>query len=271
MLQDAKSNPIKHRRFGRHWLCFVPLLFKALELAANAAAPMPLPPLPQGTGFAHLAVPGYLPAVLSWPEAAEKPLPILIAAHGSFDEPEWNCETYKQVVAGAAVVLCPRGRLRWDSPKQPELARYFFPSTGLEKEIDAAVHALQTAYPGRLRAGPFLYAGFSQGAILGVPILIRHPARYPWAILVEGGHGAWNANTARIYAIGGGKRILFACGRDSCLRSARTAAAHLSQAGVQVKVVYAPDQGHTYAAGVQAQLTAAFAWVIEGDFKNPQK
>ena len=234
---------------------------------------VPLPPLPGGPGFARLPVPGFLPAVVSWPpsppgEAAPgRPLPVVVAMHGSFDQPEWNCETYAQIVRGTAAVLCPRGRLRWDSPTEPAQLRFFFPSTGgwLGREVAAAVQALRTSAPQRVAAGPVLYAGFSQGAILGAPLAIARPALYPRLLLVEGGHGAWSPQSARSFRAGGGQRVLFACGRASCQQSARAAAAHLERAGVPVRVVLAPDQGHTYDGGVKDVVAAALAWLVEGD------
>lgn len=242
---------------------------------ATPTTQVPLPPLPAGPGFARLPVPGFLPAVVSWPpsqagEAAPgqgRPLPVVVAMHGSFDQPEWNCETYAQIVRGAAAVLCPRGRLRWDSPTEPAQLRFFFPSTGgwLGREVAAAVQALRASAPQRVAAGPVLYAGFSQGAILGAPLAIAHPALYPRLLLVEGGHGAWSPQSARAFRAGGGQRVLFACGRASCQQSARAAAAHLERAGVPVRVVLAPDQGHTYDGGVKDVVAAALAWLVEGD------
>lgn len=241
--------------------------------AAIAAAAEPLPPLPSGAGFERLAVPGYLPAVVAWPVApTAAALPVAVATHGSYDQPEWNCQTYQQVAHGAAVIVCPRGKLRWDTPSEPEQRRYYFPAAGngasastwLQREVDAALQALESAFPARVTPGPVLYIGFSQGAILGASLLIQAPQRFPRAILVEGGHGAWSADTARTFARGGGQRVLFACGRPSCERSARRAAAALMRAGVEVKVVYAPDQGHTYDAKVQEQVAAEFDWVLAG-------
>ncbi len=245
-----------------------------LGLTSSAAAEPPLPPLPAGPGYQRLPVPGYLSAVVAWPTAAHAgALPIAVATHGSFDQPEWNCETYQQVVRGSAVVLCPRGKLRWDTPEEPEQRRYYFPaggdgpqaSIGLAREVSAAMKTLQAKFPTRLAAGGSLYIGFSQGAILGATIVIQDPARFPRAILVEGGHGAWNPGSARRFARGGGQRVLFACGRASCLASARVAAGHLTRAGVQAQVVYAEDQGHTYSGKVQEVVATAFDWVIAGD------
>lgn len=149
------------------------------------------------------------------------------------------------------------------------MRRYFFPSTGngtaLGHEVDAAVRALRERAGLRVAEGTVLYAGFSQGAILGAPLLISEPARYPRALLVEGGHGAWNPSTARSYARGGGQRILFACGRASCTQSARSAAAHLERAGVKVKIVAAEGEGHTYDGRVASEIATALPWLLEGD------
>ncbi len=229
-----------------------------------------LPPLPQGAGFARLPVPGFQSAVVAWPapgRPSPAPLPIAIAAHGSYDQPEWNCEVFAQVLAGRGIVLCPRGKLRWDSPSEPALLRFYFPSTSgwLGREISAAVSALLASAPTRATGEPLLYIGFSQGAIFGAPLLISQPARFPRAILVEGGHDAWTPEGAGRYRRGGGQRVLFACGRAGCLKSATVAAERLKQAGVASRVVYAADQGHTYDGGVQAAIAAAFAWVVQDD------
>lgn len=269
-LGSPQSRPGPLRAAG----CLVVAPLFLFVSVAGAAAAEPLPPLPAGAGFERLTVPGYLSSVVAWPATpAAAALPIAVATHGSYDQPEWNCQTYQQVVHGAAVVVCPRGKLRWDTPSEPEQRRYYFPAAGngasastwIQREVDAAVRALETNFPTRVAPGPVLYIGFSQGAILGASLLIQAPRRFPRAILVEGGHGAWNADTARTFARGGGQRVLFACGRESCEHSARRAAAELARAGVKVKVVYAPDQGHTYDAKVQEQVAAQFDWVMAGD------
>ncbi len=241
----------------------------AWPAAAVAAAPSegPLPPLPTGSGFARLPVPGFLPAVVAWPpDAASRPLPVVVALHGSYDQPEWNCEVYRQVVRGAAVVLCPRGRLRWDSPTDPRQLRFYFPSTGgwIFREVDAALRALKESAPTRIADGPVVYAGFSQGAILAVPSLPARGEQFSRAILVEGG-ASWSTSNARAYAKSGGQRVLFACGRAGCFTRARATAATLEQAGLKTKVTYTPDQGHTYDGGVQRDLMQSFAWLVEDD------
>lgn len=147
------------------------------------------------------------------------------------------------------------------------MLRFYFPSVGgwLRREIDAAVTALTTNAPQRVAPAPIVYIGFSQGAILGAPIVIEDPRRFPRVILVEGGHDAWTAEGARRYARGGGERVLFACGRASCRASAERAAAQLKAAGVHTRVVYAADQGHTYDGGVQAAIAASLPWLLSND------
>lgn len=242
-----------------------------LGSASARADVSPLPPLPQGTGFARLSVPGFLSAVVAWPSrsgtSAGAKRPVVLALHGSYDQPEWNCEVFQQVVAGRGVVLCPRGKLRWDSPSEANLLRFYFPSGGgwLGREIDAALSALRQAQPDQVGDGPLLYIGFSQGAIFGAPLVISQPARFPRVILVEGGHDAWTLDGARRFARGGGQRVLFACGRASCESSAGRAARLLQSVGVAVRVVSSPSQGHTYDGGVRDVIAAAFSWVVEGD------
>lgn len=242
-----------------------------VALAAPPVAEAPsLPPLP-GTGYSRLDVAGFLSAVVAWPgsgaAAVKGKLPILVATHGSYDQPEWNCETYKNVVAGRAIVVCPRGKIRWDTPTEPTMLRYFFPSTAgwLLREAEAAMASLRAAHPTQVDPGAAIYAGFSQGAIMGVPLLVNRGKQFPRLILVEGGHGGWSPQTAAAYKKSGGERVLFACGRASCKKSAAVAAGYLQKAGVPAQVVGVDDEGHTYSGRVEAALTAAFPWLVEGD------
>ena len=102
-------------------------------------------------------------------------------------------------------------------------------------------------------------------AALRLALQSAPPHREAFAVLVEGGHDAWTAEGARRYARGGGLRVLFACGRASCRASAEHAAVQLKAAGVQSRVVYAAEQGHTYDGGVQTVIAAALPWLLSDD------
>src|SRR5205823_5127523 len=83
--------------------------------AAMAHAAEELPAL-AGPPLVSLAVPGFSNAIVSVPIGTKRPMPLLLATHGNYDRPEWQCETWRQIIGDAGFVLCPRGVRRPDSP-----------------------------------------------------------------------------------------------------------------------------------------------------------
>ena len=135
----------------------------------------------------------------------------------------------------------------------------------LEKEIDAAVAALLAKYPDYADDGPMLYTGFSQGAIMGASIMVRHPERYPRAVLIEGGSRVWYAANAKTFAEGGGKRLLFACGQWVCNQRSTTAQRGLAKQGVLAEIVFSKGLGHSYGGAMTQEIAAKLDWLVEDD------
>jgi hypothetical protein len=69
-----------------------------------ARAPIPPDPL-----FTNLGVIGFPEAVLSVPNGATSPRPLLIVLHGTSDRPDWNCDAWRHITGAQGFVLCPRG------------------------------------------------------------------------------------------------------------------------------------------------------------------
>jgi len=218
-----------------------------------------------------LPVPDHGDAIVSLPLGARDPRPIVLATHGNYDTPEWQCEVWRGIVLNDAFVLCPRGTARGDSPSRSDIRYHYGTNKALEKEVDAAVEALVAAYPDYVDREGMIYTGFSEGAIMGAVIMQRHPERYPRAVLIEGGNRAWYSATVRDFAAKGGKRLLFACGQWTCLERSERAERALSQAGVPAKTVYAKGEGHTYGGAVATEVFRAFDWLVEDDPRWDQR
>jgi predicted esterase len=232
--------------------------------SATPAGPPPLPRLEEAGRVIALEVPGFAPAVVAVPGEATRPRPVLVATHGNYDRPEWQCEVWG-AIATRGFVLCPRGIARGDSPSPTDRRFHYASHQALEREALAALAALAARFPAHVDAEGAVYAGFSLGAIMGVPIAQRHAAEFPRLALVEGGNAGWGLAQARAYAASGGKRILFACGQGGCVASSRAAAASLEKAGIYARVVASPREGHTYGGKVATELAGSFGWLTEGD------
>lgn len=245
--------------------------------APSKAAPSPEPPKTsagparaaplEGPGpLVDLPVEGYSAAVVSLPLGATGLRPVVLATHGNFDRPEWQCDVWRKIVGGNVFILCPRGVARPDSPGPDDVRFHYRSNQALEKEIRAGLDALRARFPEHVDPGLVVYTGFSQGAIMGVSITSRDPESYPRVVLVEGGHDKWTAGTVRAFAApGGNRRVLFACGQPGCVAAAKRPAALLEKAGVAVKIVHGKGMGHSYDGAVMEETRGAFDWVTEGD------
>jgi predicted esterase len=134
----------------------------------------------------------------------------------------------------------------------------------LGRELDAALAALRkTDVP--LAPGNHVYAGFSQGAIMGALVLVDRAAEFPGVAFVEGGFQYWSVARARRFAKNGGKRVLVVCGTTWCSRGSRDVVRWLRGAGVEVRLEYAPGAGHTSSGAVYDLTRAALPWLLGVD------
>jgi len=154
-------------------------------------------------GGLPLPVPGFRPAVVVPPRSSTGRRPVVVALHGNFDRPEWNCDLLPTLAEGRAWLLCIRGIPRRDTP--PSWNRWtYLGRKRVMAEIDAALAALRARYPGRVDDGPLLLAGFSLGAIYSARFAVARPKRFPLLYLVEGSHKVWSPQAIRRFAKGGG-------------------------------------------------------------------
>jgi pimeloyl-ACP methyl ester carboxylesterase len=214
-------------------------------------------------GSAELPVAGFLPAIVSWPAASERSQPLLIAAHGAGDTAEAQCAHWRDLLGPKkGVVACPRGRpIRAGS----EGHGYFYPTHfALEKEVLALLAALEP-HAAFVELRDIVYAGYSQGATMGVLMLVGHADRIPHLLLIEGGTRDWSSRRARRFARGGGKHVSFACGTRSCDENSERAARVLKAAGIASSRHHVPGAGHVYDGLLRPKVEEAFRLLTKGD------
>ena len=221
-------------------------------------------PLQADRPIVPLPVEGFPDAVISIPLGGTGPRPVVVATHGMWDLPEGLCDDQRYIFHDHAWVVCPRGKL------MPDKTFRYMSGDALWREIDADITALEARFAGYVDASSMLYTGFSLGAILGVSVILREPARFPRAVLIEGGEDKWTAALAEKYASGGGKRVLFACGLRFRVPAAEKAAAMLEKAGVSARVVLGkppdkPEFIHWYNGPIADETRAQEPWLFEGD------
>ncbi len=248
----------------------------ALQLPAEPtpavdAAPPGLPPLTAENPLVALPVPGFEEAVVSLPLGATEPRPVVLALHGNFDRPDWQCSVWREITKGFPFVLCPRGILRRDVPRSWD--RWEWASIErTDREIEAALAAMREKYADYLAPGPVLFTGFSLGAILALGIMERHPQQYGPVVLTEGGENGWTkARVRKIFGELGDAgssphaKVLFACGQQGCVGKSRALAKRLERYGLSVRVVLGKGAGHTYDGPVADAILGEWPFLVEGD------
>jgi predicted esterase len=238
-------------------------LARAEPAPSAPSAPAEPPPL-AGEPLVALEVPGFAPAVVALPLGARSRKPVVVALHGNFDRPDWQCSVWAPIVAARAFVLCPRGAARRDVPKSWDRWEYHS-GKAVRAELDAGLSALRERFGDYVDDGPLIFIGFSLGAIYGVPLIQKSPERFPRAVLIEGGLGAWSAASAKRYVKGGGQRLLIACGQLDCMARIKTLVPALERAGLPTRGGGSSRAGHTYDGPVAEVIAQNWQWLVEGD------
>lgn len=214
----------------------------------------PAPATPPN-GLVDLPVPGYGNAIVSVPQGARGPKPVMVAGHGRSMGPG-ICEHFRnEVVGDRGFILCPRGT-PWEKGG-------FTHGKELPEEIDAGLAALRARFGLLVDPGPMIYVGYSQSGYLASAVMSRSPTRFPRGIVIEAGGGGFF--DVKPFARGGGQRVLFACGQASCSKAAALVATSFLRAGVASDVHYAPGAGHVYFGKVGDGIKARWRWLVEGD------
>lgn len=215
-----------------------------------------------------LDVPGFEPSVVVTPATTDAHAPLIIVAHGAGGRPEPHCERYRELVQGRAFILCTRGRAL-DRQLPPDQRGYFYDGHHeLGKEVRLALEALEARYGDRVDRSRTIYAGYSQGATMGILYLQQGgatDAHVSGILLVEGGSAEWSiALSAKLRREGVG-RVAIVCGQASCYRAAKTSRAWMERGGLEVTIDYAQGAGHTYGGPVAPLVEEAFDWIVATD------
>lgn len=217
-----------------------------------------------GEPLVALQVAGFQPAIVSVPISTTRPRPIVVALHGNYDRPEWQCGVWKEVVRERAFVLCPRGVPRRGAPAAADRWEYSS-ARAMKSEVEASLAALRLRFAEFVAEGPLLFIGFSLGAGYGAPLVQAAPELYPRAVFIEGGASAWSVGTAKRFAKGGGKKLLLACGQAGCLGQVKQLGPALTRAGLDTRVGGNASAGHTYDGPVAQVVSDNWDWLTADD------
>ncbi len=152
---------------------------------------------------------------------------------------------WKDVAGFYGWVLCPRGiRTPWASLAEDRWT-YRGPAI-IQKEIDAAIDALEKRYPERVSREGTVLAGFSLGGIYAPSLVTNNPGRYPYVFLVEGGVKKLDKRLIRSMKKAGVKGLGMAMSAPGRRRMAKDAMRLVVKAGLRAVFVDMKGAGHAY-------------------------
>ena len=218
-----------------------------------------LAPLEAPAWRIELPVPGFGPASVALPLGAVTPRPIAVVLHGAADRPEWQCGSFRGVLGGRLFILCPRG------VAAAEPGRFDLGSVDdSAAELRAALAALKARFGPHVAASPILLIGHAEGARVAAELARQEPGFFARVALVNGEPAAFTPSASSIFALRGGKRVLFFCTSSSCDDSGVARALLLARANVPAKSVR-HDVGPYLDATFTEALAHEIPWLLEGD------
>lgn len=226
--------------------------------AASSAVPRKLPPLTGHAWMEPVKMPQGRSAVVTVPLGATEPRPIVIGIHGAEDRAEWACGGYRIAAHQYPFVICPQGLPAGNdkfSPGGP---------VRIGQDIQAAISAVRAEFGPYVAPGPIVYAGFSLGAIQGVPLVAATGTRYPRVLLIEGGHEQWTPALASTFRVTGGEMVMMVCASKDC-SGYDGAVDMLKRAGIAAKVVAAGTGRHNLDGEMMSVLADNFSWLVQFD------
>ncbi len=241
----------------------------------SSAAPSPAPGAAADRiegGFEELEVPGFRPSVVYVPPGpVDRVFPLAVASHGAGGMSEPHCENWSRLLRERAYVVCPRGTPYGLVVEGQAPTGYFYRDhRALGREVMAARAAAIAAFGARLDPKGALYAGYSQGATMGVLFLhelAATPGRGAFArlVLLDGGWLEWTRDLATKEHESGLARVVLVCGQARCAREAKQRVGWMEQAGLPIRFEYAQGAGHTWGGAVAEKLQGSLAWLFADD------
>ena len=99
-------------------------------------------------------MPGFRAAVVSVPLGTTKPRPVVLALHGNYDCPEWQCEVMREITDGDPFISRPWADFHYGTPPKSENRWEYGSVQQLRKEIEAGLSAMKTRFAGYVAEGP---------------------------------------------------------------------------------------------------------------------
>ncbi|MGC4090068.1 MAG: hypothetical protein QM756_19740 [Polyangiaceae bacterium] len=217
-----------------------------------------LKPLTAPTWLASLPVAGFGEARAALPLLATEPRPVLLALHGGFDRPEWQCGSYRGITHGRSFILCPRG-----VPVTPQAFGLGSPDDS-ERELRAAITGLKARFGAHVASGPVVLSALGPSVEHALSLALKEPSFFSHLVLVNGSLSRLTPAFATRFGASGGKRVLAVCSPGGCDADSDRRVSSLRPAGVEARLVLA-ERGQGLDGDIAALLEKQWSWLVASE------
>jgi hypothetical protein len=224
----------------------------AAPLAEVVDAASPLRPV----GPFELPFVGKRKVYLAVPPDARGQHRILVNLHGVCNPPGYACGYWVNAGTAQGFMICPEGNTTCGAGGPSSWDESF---ADMDRDLEAAIAAVDAAYPGELTRRGAILTAFSRGAYAAPVIASMHPGRWPYLILAEADVtlGAYVLRKAGVKAV-----VLLAGEYGTQIKGERETIARLQAEHFPARFLTMKKAGHYYSEDIDALMAEAIAFVL---------
>lgn len=237
----------------------LPLVDGGLEAGPLAELVDAAPP-PRPIGPFELPFKGKRKVYLAVPPDAQGQHRILANLHGMCNPPGYACGYWVNAGTAQGFMICPEGNTTCGAGGPSSWDESF---VDMDRDLEAAIGAVEEAYPGELTRRGAVLTAFSRGAYAAPVIASMHPGRWPYLILAEADVTltAYALRKAGVRAV-----VLLAGEYGTQIKGERDTIARLQAEHFPARFLTMKKAGHYYSADIDDLMAEALAYVFaQGD------
>ena len=213
-------------------------------------------PPPRAVGPYEIPFVGKRKVYLAVPPDARGQHRILANLHGMCNPPGYACGYWVNAGTAHGFMICPEGNTTCGAGGPSSWDESF---VDMDRDLEAAIGAVEEAYPGELTRKGAVLTAFSRGAYAAPVIAGMHPGRWPYLILAE----ADVTLTAYALRKAGVKAVVLLAGEyGTQIKGERDTVTRLQAEHFPARFLTMKKAGHYYSADIDDLMAEALAFVF---------
>ncbi len=192
------------------------------------------------------------------PKSTKKPQRLIANLHGVCNPPGYACGYWVEAASSVGFLVCPEGNAKCgNNPKG--VPTWSQPLPKFDDDLEKAIAAVDTKYPGEIARDDAILTGFSLGAWAAYHIAKAHPGRWKYLILTEADVplDAAQLRAADVRAV-----AMLAGEIGTQIAGQKRTIERLKKAGYPARFWVMKGAGHHYSADIDTLMAEAMEFVL---------